>query len=1337
MSSMSIEFRAITYLSFFLLSLRDVSAQSAAGTITGQITDPQHAAVAGAAIVLVDTATNSERTAISNDAGRYTFTSVPPGSYDLTVSKAGFAVARLSGQKVDIGESLTLDVALQVGATTTTVEVQAAAGADLQTLNSTIGSTITNESLNLLPNLARDASYLSTLQVGVAPTGNVAGASADQNSFQLDGGFNSDDMSGDNSTYVPGNGYIGSSSTGGTPSGVIPTPIESVEEIKIGSSNQTADFNGASGSQVQMVTKRGTNQFHGALYEFYFGNDVGAANLWKNNHTADSALGLAYTPLPKTHRNRFGGAIGGPLTAKFWGGKTYFFANYEGMRYPNSASYERAVPTLLLRNGIVVLPNSSGVQTAYNLNPGTTTVNGVSYAPAQCAFNGASGPCDPRMLGLNPLIEQLWSKLPLPNDPQYIVSGASDGINEQGYLGKLALPQTSNFFVGRIDHDFGEKWKFMSSYRYYGYSQQTSNQTTLTPAGQFIATAPRIQKPDYFVAGLTTSLTSNLTNDFRFSYLRNFWQWADSGAPPNLPGLGGAIEPGGESAATNALIPSNVNTQNTRQRFWDGHDPFYTESLSQLHGNHLLQYGGSYLRAFDYFVRNDNGVGIDSYVIYQVTNGSGIGPAGYPTPAGLASSQATTYDQLYSEVLGIVGQSQNLYSRNGPTLALNPQGTPGFAHSISATYDTYFSDTWHVRPSLTLTYGLSWNLSLPPYETSGHQVVLVDATGEPVSTNSFLAQRQKAARNGQGYAPEIGFATVQNVGGGEKYPYRTFYGGFSPRISAAWNPNGGGGWIGKILGQNKTVIRGGYARVFGRVNGVEMVLTPLTSPGVLQAVSCYPAANGSCASAGSLTAATAFRIGADGMTAPLPAVSPTLPQPYFPGVNGNAQASDGGAVDPNYKPNHSDEATFTIQRALSSKALIEAGYIGRRIRDLFQEINIDPVPFMTTLGGQSFAQAYSSVYAEYCGLGSPSCAATASAVTPQPFFEAALGGTGSKFCANYASCTAAVVANYGSTIQATQVYTLWQNLSQANGWTLGRTLLSSPALGGSIGPQVTATEMRTSDGFGNYNAAFVRFTTKDWHGLTTSSNFTWSRGLGSASVNSSSSSVTVPDAWDLRVGYGPWSYDYKLVYSLLMLYQIPVYRNQPGLPGRVLGGWSIAPVFTAQSGAPLQIHVDTGSNQDAQAFGEVYGNSNAADYENAVGVAPFRGGNSLHSRVGPSGGVATSGSSGLNLFANPAAIYGEFRPPVLGTDWNLNGAGPIRGFPTWNVDATISKLFAIRERWNATLLFQFVNLLNHFQPANPSMNINSAQTWGVITAQATTANGVQSRWMEFGLRLGF
>ena len=405
---------------------------AAAGVVSGQVTDQQGAALPGATVRLTELSTNSSTSLTSNEAGRYTFPTVSPGTYDLTVSKEGFSLTRMPARKVDVGLALTINVSLQLGQTSTVVEVSASAGAELQTMNATVGSTITGDALQYLPNLGRDASTLATLQVGVTAFGNTAGANQDQNSFQLDGGNNSSDMDGNQRTYTPSNGYTGTASTGGSPSGVMPTPVESIEEFKVGTSNQTADFSGAAGSEIQMVTKRGTNTFHGAAYDHYFAANVGAANLWKNNHTPSS--GLPYTPLPATHRNRFGFAGGGPLTPKIAGGKTYIFANYEGFRFPQTTTFEKAVPSLLLRNGIVQIPNAAGVYQAYNLNNVPVTVNGVTYQPATCSGSF----CDPRGLGFNPIIKQIWnSMMPLPNDPQFIVSGASDGVNQQGYLAHI------------------------------------------------------------------------------------------------------------------------------------------------------------------------------------------------------------------------------------------------------------------------------------------------------------------------------------------------------------------------------------------------------------------------------------------------------------------------------------------------------------------------------------------------------------------------------------------------------------------------------------------------------------------------------------------------------------------------------------------------------------------------------------------------------------------------------------------------------------------------------------------------------------------------------------
>ncbi len=193
-----------------------VHAQSASsGSVSGIVTDQQNAVVGGAEVKLIDNQTSTAHTTATNDQGRYSFANVAPGVYDIVASKQGFSQARVAAQTVEVGLALTVNVALQIGATSTTVEVQASAGAELQVLNSTVGSTISGASMLMLPNLGRDASSLSVLQVGVAPAGNVAGAASDQNVFQLDGGNNSDDMSGNQRDLHRAARYAGTASSGG------------------------------------------------------------------------------------------------------------------------------------------------------------------------------------------------------------------------------------------------------------------------------------------------------------------------------------------------------------------------------------------------------------------------------------------------------------------------------------------------------------------------------------------------------------------------------------------------------------------------------------------------------------------------------------------------------------------------------------------------------------------------------------------------------------------------------------------------------------------------------------------------------------------------------------------------------------------------------------------------------------------------------------------------------------------------------------------------------------------------------------------------------------------
>ncbi|MGA2197896.1 MAG: carboxypeptidase-like regulatory domain-containing protein, partial [Bryobacteraceae bacterium] len=935
----SMKISAFLCLGILLLGASGAWGQtSTAGTVAGLVTDEQNAAIPGAVVKLTDTSTNAVETSTTNTGGRYVFSSVKPGKYNLSFGKDGFTSYRVDGQGVDIGQSLTVNATLRVGSTTTTVEVSASVGAELQTMNATVGNTLSNQSLMVLPNLGRDATSMAVLQPGTTPSGNAAGAVVDLNTYQLDGANVTDDMGGNVTTYQTNMNGIGGSQTNGSPSGVIPTPIESIDEFRVSVSNQTSDFNNSSGSQIQMTTKRGTSQFHGAAYMFYFDNAIGEANSWTNNHTPYTygATTFPDTPVdfPKNHRSRFGGALGGPLFPKpFLGGKWYFFANYEGLRYPNAQVFSKIVPTALMRAGVIQVPNAAGTYIPYNLGPNTVTVNGVQYPSAICP----AGACDPRGIGINPIVNQIWStQMPVANNPL-----GGDSFNTQAFLGSIRAPLTTNNYVGRIDHDFSDKEHFFVTYRDYKLVSLTTNQTDVggvLPGDKFglpVATAPRPQQPSVWTAGLASVITPTTTNTFVFSYLRQFWQWSDGNGPAQLPGLGGALEIGGES--TSALIPYNVNTQSVRQRFWDGQDKQLRDDLSMLKGNHLFIFGGAYARNYDYHSRSDNGAGINYQISYLSTS-SGFNwtsPIQY-IPTTVPSSQYSTYETDYAEVLGMISSTQVMYTRSLPNLGLESIGTPALEKSIIPYYSVYFQDSWHMKPSFTLTYGLGWNLEMPPYELHGGQVALVDSNGQPVSTAGFLAQREAAALQGGTYTPNLGFDLVRNVGSGLKYPYNPYYGEFSPRVSFAWNPHFGDGIMGKLFGNGKTVVRGGYSRIFGRLNGVDLVLVPLLGPGLLQGVTCVnPLQNGTCAGSGVATPANAFRIGTDGLTAPLAAASPTLPQPYYPG-GAYPNAGDTESLDPNFKPDRIDNFTLTVQRELNPHVHLEVGYIGKIIKNEYQ-----------------------------------------------------------------------------------------------------------------------------------------------------------------------------------------------------------------------------------------------------------------------------------------------------------------------------------------------------------------------------------------------------------------
>ena len=388
---------------------------------------------------------------------------------------------------------------------------------------------------------------------------------------------------------------------------------------------------------------------------------------------------------------------------------------------------------------------------------------------------------------------------------------------------------------------------------------------------------------------------------------------------------------------------------------------------------------------------------------------------------------------------------------------------------------------------------------------------------------------------------------------------------------------------------------------------------------------------------------------------------------------------------------------------------------------------------------------------QYCGgaqgLAGGGCAGNLSAVTAQPFFEAALN---SSYCTKAVggvtptSCTQAVALNEGNSgtgnIQTNNVWSLYSDLDNG-AFNFPRSMLNTPIPGspfGGGGQLATGVGMNSSVGWGNYNAGFVSLKVGGWHGVTMQSNLTYSKSLGTGSEVQATSQFTVPDAYNLHSAYGLQPWDRKFLSNTWLVYELPFYKGQHGVIGHVAGGWTVAPLFVVGSGLPQEVSPsDVNANQvygGAQSFGA----GDGADFgalQNAINICGHGFGNSRHNN--PVGGGQP------NMFQDPTTSYNCFRNPILGIDGSSGGgAGILRGMPFWNMDFSLKKNILIRERVSTEFTAIFTNLFNHNQLGDPYLAVGDQGDWGVLGGNSVVNNGLSQqvnnpRAMEFGLRIRF
>lgn len=1291
---------SLVLFSLFLLAcVPGLYGQTAtSGIVVGTVTDPSGAAVPNANVELMNQGTNAAVTATTNSAGEYTFANVTPGNYKITVTVAGFRTYNVANVAVDVNKSTTVPIHLEVGAQNQVVEVTAANTEQLQTQDAQIGNVISTDNILRLPTLQRNATELMNLQPGVVAGGNgltmrVSGAIDDQNTVTLDGIDITQNLV----------------ATGTS----VPTPADSVQEFREDVANPTASFTRASGGQVALIGRRGSNVFHGSLYEYFQNSDLNS-NTWDNNR-----VGAKKAPI---HDNRFGGSLGGPIQKN----KTFFFANYEGRRFASIYQTNRTVPTATLRQGIVEFQGPNGAIEQFNLK-----------TAAVCGSNGNS-PCDPRGIGLDPSVAAQFADMPLPNLP-----GIGDGLNTSGYFVNFTNPIKTDYGVMRLDHTFSEKLVLNTSLTYYRIDQLNTGTPQISILnGNASDVAPSPERAIVPTAQLTWQISPTWLNVTRIGWVRDTMQ-SNATTPTqaagilNIPGSQTSAGPiallVGSGVSTFIDSPIDMDTQRARfQASWLQDRQLY-DDVTKVTGTHQVQFGFQLNELPFTHARADKVLGSITSLVAQIdgdqTYLTSFTQADRPltcsstvTANCIPATQLTNWDRYYASLLGLVDNVSVLAVRNS-NLQPQPLGTP--LRDVTNQWAPYFyvQDSWRVKPNLTLTYGLSYGWQTSPTEKNNLQTVMINAaTGQEI-TGSYMQQKLIYAQQGVIYNPTFGFATV----GASHLPvYNVDYGAIAPRVAIAWQPSASNGFF-KFLGDKKSVFRAGWGIVYDRGNQVQSVEIPMLGIGFDQnAIVAAPLCNatgaggvGCNAAAGSSNyGLSSFRVGIDG-TLPLPTAT-AVTSPIIPAPGAETLSFQ---VDPHYKTGRSYTADFSFQRELPGGLVLELDYIGRMARNLEQSVNLNSAPYMflDTGSGQTFAQAYDAV---------ANALRAGQAAPVEPWFENQFPGLAA--ANKTASATAYIVSKNSSNFVNGSVGNLFLNLD-AYRRSLGLQAYDSD--------QAQVEVLRTYLGYANYNAGVLSIRKNLSHGLMIQGNYTYSKALDDGLSNQNNAGF-FSNSFNPSVQYGPSSYDRRHVVNILYQYDLPagtghlVHGNS--LVNHIIGGWYTSGIFTAWSGLP--VHVLEGSN----VWGGGTSTLGANDYMIPVGSLPATGLNSGVSSSTCSNGIANAtvassvSGTGLDLFGNPAAAYCDFRYIELSTDGRTGSANPVYGLPFWNLDLRVGKTTSITERFKLGYSADFFNVFNHENFANPSLTFTSPATFGVITSTYTPPNRTNSaRWIEMGLRLDF
>ncbi len=1222
-----------------------LNAQSGSqGSINVTVQDATGAVIPGTSLELVERSTDSTRKAETSGSGTYSFVNLPIGSYFLSVSKVGYATKRFESLVVQAAQRTAITAQLPVGNVSEVVDVTGSETPVLETTSNAIGTVVDMKQIEDLPLQGRDLTTFSRLVPGYNGTFNGL-PSTDQ-------GSNID-------------GVVGAANrmkfTGNTQPAVSPR-LETIEQMSV--QTDQLDLNsgfGQSSTQLNFVSRRGSNRFHGRAYEDFRNSGLNA------NSFSNDVAGVRRN---KLILNDFGISVGGPVLHD----KLFFFGSFAMSRRPGSTTATNNFFTTAAQGGDFVYQGTDGV---------TRTINVLKLAHSS----------NPTLPGtINPIVS---SQLALIN--KAVSNGGitpTPDLNFNQVQWNSPNARSQYFPSGRLDFNMSQRLRM-----YLSFLQSTNSQPSVAaanfPGSDFSnQTAGNSSKNFTASYGLDFIATPNLINQLKLGYLYNGTKFAYNAAPlyASQPTVFWNFDTYGASGSMSGQVyQTPVNT-------------FYpilsiSDSVTWQHAAHSVSFGASWYREQDHYWNPP--VGYNNYYLGLASGDPAQQAFTTSSLPGADNNTIAEAAQLYAVLGGRVSSIDGTFPYNSKTKQFQHTiGAYNLDEVVSAT-GLFAEDSWKVTPTLTLNYGLRWDLAVPQHDLTGayHSASPADIYGPSGLGNLF--QPGKLTGN------------MNPVLSTNPQPYSPWHLTPQPAFGFAWNPKVGDGPLKALMGEGGTVVRGGFA------------LRRFTEPG--QYFWNNAADYGSFyfqnfnLNANNTGQTGTFAPGSLALGGTVPALSyqPTsyqvsAPQSDYtfiggPGVNG---------LNPKIQQPYSESWNLGIQRSFGRSRVLEIRYSGNRtihqwINTNPNEVNIFENGFVT-----EFKKAQANLATYVAGHPSVSNPTFEGAGGSLPIMTAAFGGAGasdftnSQFVRYLQTGQAGALASVLSGINGTVPYfcnLVGQGFAPCKnnigytgsgaGYPINFFQANPYAAGSSTGYMVAS-------GYSNYNGLQVDLRQGAWKGLQFDANYTWSHSLGLASPNDWTGALTVFSLRDLGKGYGPSLFDLTHVVHVNGTYDLPfghskAFLSSSRVADKVLGGITVGTIVTAQSGFPFRLKGGNNTFNDYGDSGVVLHGITSSQLQKAVGV--YRVPGKTYANLIDPKYISSRG-------ANPAYITPNTTPGTIGSIIYLHG--PHAFFQ----DLSLSKAIPIHERFMFRLQGEFLNAWNH-----PVFGATQAGSSGAFN------NNIQSR----------